>query len=230
MVANNCLSRKEDLSKLSLHNIRITLFTSLAPSDFGVFKSNSVCLMLLSFVIRVFLGIIFLSAALGKLRKHPQFVEAVQDYRLLPESFAHTYALWLPWIELVIGLMFLGGFGLRLAAIVAFLLLISFLIATILNLRVGGIVRKCHCYGIFGDTNISWGIVARNIVLAILTIMLFGISRNNLSWGSWVNDWRRDYLLLLSIDSLVLVSLLLIFGFVTLVLIERTLSLSGRWS
>jgi uncharacterized membrane protein YphA (DoxX/SURF4 family) len=186
--------------------------------------------MFLAFIIRVFLGLVFLSSALGKLRKHHQFVEAIQDYRLLPESLARIYALWLPWVELLVGLMFLSGLGLRFATIVAFLLLVSFFIAIVPNLRADRTPRKCNCYGIFGDTDISWGIVARNIVLVILTIMLFGISRNNLSWGSWLNDWQSDYLLLLSIDSLVLISLLLIFGFIALILIERALSLGRRWS
>lgn len=184
--------------------------------------------MLFVFVIRMFLGAIFLSSALSKLYRRDQFEKAVLDYAILPMPMARVYTFLLPWIELAVGLLFLMGFALHLAAFMALFLLVSFILALIVNLKRNRSI-KCHCSGLLGNNDISWGTVIRNMVLLTLTGILIATAPDSLSWSQWLNNWQSDILLLSSANLLLLASFLLVFGFVVLVLIDRVLSLNKEY-
>jgi hypothetical protein len=184
--------------------------------------------MFLVLLIRIFLGIVFLLSGLGKLRQFTAFKKAVVDYRILPIRLARIYALCLPWIELAVGLLFLLNLALHLALFITFFLLIGFVVALVVNLRANRLL-KCHCYGLLGHNQISWGTVIRNLILLTLTSILVYLAPNILTWSQWLNNWQHDLLLLSSVDSLLLTCFILAFGFVALVLIEQVLSLGKEY-
>jgi len=63
----------------------------------------------LDFVLRVVLAGILLYACADKII-HPQaFAGIVRDYKLLPEPLVGVVALWLPWLELVLGVCLYTG-------------------------------------------------------------------------------------------------------------------------
>lgn len=49
---------------------------------------------------RLFLAMVFLSSALGKLRDVHGFTSIMLDYRILPQHWARRFAGTLPWVEL----------------------------------------------------------------------------------------------------------------------------------
>lgn len=178
--------------------------------------------------IRILVGLIFLPSALGKLANRDQFNQAVLDYAILPTRGAYVYGMLLPWIELTLSLALFAGIATRLIALAASLLLVSFIVAVVTNLKRGRVLG-CHCYGVLDSGMISWGTVARNVVLLILTIILLVISPEALSLSTWLSNWRHDSLIVIS-DSVLPLGLLIAFGFVTLRLIEGGVSLGYRFS
>ena len=81
------------------------------------------------FIIRFILGAILISAAAGKVPEQAKFVDAVTDLGLLPHGLSQAYGLFLPWLELTLGLCFVLGLLTRIVAGISILMTVSFIIA-----------------------------------------------------------------------------------------------------
>ena len=86
------------------------------------------------FLVRCFLGLVFLVAGVSKLLKREKIFQEVASYEILPTHAARLYALILPWLETIIALSLLVGFWTHAAAFIAILLLSSFIIAISVNI------------------------------------------------------------------------------------------------
>ena len=89
---------------------------------------------------------VFVRSAIPKLRHPRGFVLSVLEYRVLPAALARPYARAVPPLELLTGLLFLYGTGLRSAAALASLLLLSYILAVAVNVARGRDL-DCHCFG-----------------------------------------------------------------------------------
>jgi len=92
------------------------------------------------------LGVVFVVAAVPKLRRPKTFTLAVMEYRVLPPVFSRLFARTVPPFELLLGTFFLTGTAVRLAAVATAFLLSSFLIGILVNLARGRQV-DCNCFG-----------------------------------------------------------------------------------
>ena len=81
------------------------------------------------FFARLVLGGVFLLSATTKIVAPGQFVQDVQNYRILPRPIATGFAWTLPYLELGVAALLLGGFHVALAAAIAVVMLISFMVA-----------------------------------------------------------------------------------------------------
>jgi hypothetical protein len=90
------------------------------------------------------LGSLFIYASLPKLRRPKSFLLAVQAYELLPSRGAFVVALMLPPGELVLGTLFLTGAHVRIASILASLLISVFLCAAAIAILTGRDI-DCGC-------------------------------------------------------------------------------------
>jgi len=62
------------------------------------------------FVLRFALALVLFYASADKLL-HPQdFAAIVQGYHVLPEALVNPVAIWLPWLELLLGLCLVSGY------------------------------------------------------------------------------------------------------------------------
>lgn len=95
---------------------------------------------------RLILGAVFVYAAATKIKDPPGFAHEIYNYRLLPGTAINLLALWLPWIEIVIGTALILGLWRRASAGVLGLLLIVFIGALSWNLARGRPV-ECGCFG-----------------------------------------------------------------------------------
>lgn len=121
-------------------------------------------------------GIVFVEAGLAKLRHRDLVPGVVANYRLLPDALVAPVALILPPLELGLGLAliasaFLGGalhwvaLGAALAATALFL---AFALGMAINIRRGRSHIDCGCGRSQLRQPLGWGLVARNVVLAML--------------------------------------------------------------
>lgn len=115
-------------------------------------------------------GLVFLTAAAGKLRHRVLLPGVIANYRLLPPALVAPVASALPVAELVLGAWLLSGLMAPPAAALAVLLLGIFAWAMAVNLRRGRGHIDCGCGHAALRQPLAWPLVMRNVVLAALLL------------------------------------------------------------
>lgn len=117
---------------------------------------------------RIAVACIFLTAAVGKLRHLTVFEGVLANYRLLPRWAIAPVHVLLPLAELAVGI---GVIAVpQIAAPGAALLLLVFAAAMAVNLRRGRSDIDCGCHQSVLRQRLSWTLVWRNAVLALLAL------------------------------------------------------------
>ncbi len=119
------------------------------------------------------IGAIFIVAAVTKILARDEFIGIVYSYDLLPQRWASTFSLVLPWCELSVGIFLVlplpNAFSL-VAIASSGLMLCSFAVAQTLNLLRGRII-PCGCLG-NSDRLISWQTVGWSVLGCFFTVGL----------------------------------------------------------
>jgi hypothetical protein len=118
--------------------------------------------------VRTLVALVYLSAAVGKLRHWAAFQGVVANYRLLPDMLVAPVAYCLPPFEALLGATLLFGLLSPSAELAAAALLLAFGAAIGINLLRGRRNIDCGCYQSALKQNLSWTLVMRNGVLALL--------------------------------------------------------------
>lgn len=121
----------------------------------------------IALAIRVLVALVFLTAALGKARHRLAFQGVVANYRLMPEIAVPAFALLLPLVEAVIAAALLFAPPSWPEASAATLLLL-FAAAMTINISRGRRDIDCGCFQSALKQTLSWTLVGRNVVLALL--------------------------------------------------------------
>jgi len=119
----------------------------------------------ISIAIRALVGLVFLTAAWGKLRHRLEFQGVVANYRLLPDWAIVPFALVLPPVEAVVGALLPTGLLSPWTEGAAGALLALFAGAMAVNIRRGRTDIDCGCFQSALKQTLSWTLVARNGVL-----------------------------------------------------------------
>lgn len=120
---------------------------------------------------RVFIGLLLVWSSIPKLSARDEFEAAVRNYQLLPPKLVRPVARAVPSAELTLGMALAVGALTLPAAILAAAMLIVFATAVAVNLARGRRI-DCGCAGISAPREITWGLVARDIVLAALVLWI----------------------------------------------------------
>ena len=129
---------------------------------------------LLTWASRVLLAGVFLYGGYTKLQAELQFAAAIAGYRLLPDNLILPVATYLPWLEILLGVLLLAGWYSRyVAGFAAGLLAFFIIIMTITYLR--GIEADCGCFGV--GERISPLTIARDSLFLIPAIFLVAVPR-----------------------------------------------------
>lgn len=98
-----------------------------------------------SLIFRVVLGALFIYASLDKIGNPADFARIMNNYHLLPGSLVNVSALFLPWLELLVGAALILGTKTEGAATIVAGLLIVFIIAAIISMA-RGLNIECGCF------------------------------------------------------------------------------------
>lgn len=126
-------------------------------------------------VLGVVMGGIFLYAAGSKLIDPRPLVTIIWGYRILPAGPINLMAIYMPWLELLVGVGLLTGFKRRAAALVGAGLLVMFISALGIN-AVRGVNVACGCFSASAeDVSNAWLLVLRDLPMlaAALVLLLF---------------------------------------------------------
>jgi uncharacterized membrane protein YphA (DoxX/SURF4 family) len=137
---------------------------------------------------RFALALVFLTASVPKLLAPADFALAVRNYRLLPRGFDRPVGMWLPRLELALGVALLVGFALRVAGLVAACVLLIFVCAVSANLARGRRI-ECGCYSPAAPRSIGWGLVGYDAVLMFLALIVVSSPQSVLAVDAL---WRGD--------------------------------------
>jgi putative oxidoreductase len=120
------------------------------------------------------LGAVFLYAAHDKIADPRPLVTIIWGYRLIPPGPANLMVIYMPWLELLVGLGLLTGFKRRAAALWATGLLSAFVVALMIN-AIRGINVACGCFSTSSqDVENGWVLVLRDLpMLLVAAWMLF---------------------------------------------------------
>lgn len=98
-------------------------------------------------LLRWFLGVVFIYAAVGKILDPITFAGQIDNYRILSYIFISPLATILPWVELLCGLLLIIGHWLRGASLLTVAMNLVFIIA-IASAMIRGLDIDCGCFSL----------------------------------------------------------------------------------
>ncbi|MBN1350772.1 DoxX family membrane protein [candidate division KSB1 bacterium] len=122
---------------------------------------------------RLFLGFIFIYASIGKIQNPALFAEVIENYKILPYSLINLFALLLPWLEFICGLLLILGLCVRGSSLILLGLLCIFTIAIAINV-IRGVDITCGCKTPWEKMDrISFQKLAEEIGFILLALQVF---------------------------------------------------------
>ena len=123
---------------------------------------------------RLVLGGVFIYASLDKIANPAEFAKAIGNYHVLPFGLENLLALFLPWLELLTGILLIAGIMVDGATILIISMNIVFIFA-ISQALARGISIECGCFSVSteGGNNIGFQTILRDFVYLIMAIIIF---------------------------------------------------------
>jgi hypothetical protein len=133
-------------------------------------QALTLALAMAAIAVRALVGLVFIQAAVGKVRHWPILEGVISNYRILPDALARPAAALLPPIEFGLGAALMLWAGAPVLGAAAGMLAI-FAAAMGVNLLRGRSEIDCGCFQSDLRQQLSWPLVARNLVLAGLLVL-----------------------------------------------------------
>jgi uncharacterized membrane protein YphA (DoxX/SURF4 family) len=145
----------------------------------------------LGLLARLYLGWVFVTACVHKIADPEVFALDVASYEFLPTELVNLFAIVVPWVELVAGVMLVVAFRTRAAALLMTLMMVAFMIALASALG-KGLDMSCGCFapGVGEEDPISWLTMVRDGVWLVLCLYVLAFDRNPPGIDRWMNRRR----------------------------------------
>lgn len=125
----------------------------------------------LALAFRVYIGALFIYASMYKISYTAEFAETIASYQLVPYWAVNFLAVFMPWLELVCGVLLIVGFRAKSAVTIIGGMLVMFTLAVLINLLRDSPI-PCGCFSSVEDP-ISWWTVVRDLIWVGMTIHIF---------------------------------------------------------
>ncbi len=130
----------------------------------------------LFFWARLILGIIFFLASVDKIIHPAAFARMIYNYQVLPDGLINLAATFLPWVEILLGILLIFGVWLPGTVVFSNLLLLTFFGALVFNVA-RGLDVHCGCFSTNteGDPNTTWYLIRDSAFLILGGYLLFKV-------------------------------------------------------
>ena len=136
---------------------------------------------LLTLLVRVTLGVVFVYASFYKILEPAEFAKSICYYHMVPGKLINLMALILPWLELIVGLGLIFGFYYRGSVLLVNLMIVMFIVALASAID-RGLNIKCGCFEAGGAATTT----AENRLYQDLLLLVGGIQL----WVSRSRAWQ----------------------------------------
>jgi uncharacterized membrane protein YphA (DoxX/SURF4 family) len=121
---------------------------------------------------RLILGVIFIYASYDKILHPKAFAEIIYNYQILPDSLINLTAIFLPWLEMLMGLFLIIGFWMPGTVVWSNLLLVVYICVLCFNLA-RGLDINCGCFSTTKGSSIGIETILWDVVFLALSGYLF---------------------------------------------------------
>lgn len=125
---------------------------------------------------RIILGAVFMYASFDKMAHPEAFANIIDNYHLLPYQLVNGLAIFLPWLELITGLLLITGTWVRASLMIYTALLVVFIIA-LSQALLRGLDISCGCFSVNpSSTSEVWLRIIEDIILLAVSILMLKYS------------------------------------------------------
>jgi uncharacterized membrane protein YphA (DoxX/SURF4 family) len=128
--------------------------------------------------LRIGFGLLLIFAAIAKIKLPLPFARAVANYRVFGEGLSYWSAVFIPYLEIIMGLLLISGIWLDAAITLNALLMSTFLILVI-QAYARGLNISCGCFSVDDPTAIGIIKIGQNVVFAGLATLLWVLYYQN---------------------------------------------------
>lgn len=128
---------------------------------------------------RTVVALMFIIVGVGKIAHPEEFAREINNYQILPLIFVNPLAIFLPWLELITGMLILFGIQIRANALIVLGMLIVFTTGVAIAVA-KGLSINCGCYSQIAAQKVGIPKILENIGLMILTLILIFTENNKL--------------------------------------------------
>lgn len=121
---------------------------------------------------KFFIGYIFILAGIEKIADPSGFSESIENYQLLPNIFINFFAIALPWIEVVCGILLIFNKYVKENSFIFISLMSAFTIMIFIAV-LRGLDIDCGCFGTNNSQNVGIVKIIENLGLIILGMYVF---------------------------------------------------------
>lgn len=134
----------------------------------------------LGLIVRIIVGAMFVVVGLAKVADPVLFAKEITNYNLMPDFSINIFAIVLPWVELISGLLLIAGVRIRANAVIIGAMLIMFIIA-VASAWARGLNINCGCFSHIAQETVGLKKILENTGLLILCIYLYFFPGNLLT-------------------------------------------------
>jgi uncharacterized membrane protein YphA (DoxX/SURF4 family) len=120
---------------------------------------------------RLVLGVIFIYASYDKILNPKAFAEVIYNYQILPNGLINVTAIFLPWLEILMGVFLIVGFWMPGTILWCNILLVVYIGALCFNLA-RGIDVNCGCFSTTKGSSISIETILWDAAFLALSVYL----------------------------------------------------------
>ncbi|CAN5488668.1 DoxX family membrane protein [soil metagenome] len=143
----------------------------------------------ITLLFRLFIGGYFSFAAVEKIIDPLVFATSIDNYHLMPSSLVNVFALVIPWLELLCGLMLIVGYKVRTNATLCGAMTLMFTIAVAWAVM-QGLKIDCGCFGAKGGEEVSWIKVLQNTGLLAMCVFMVLFPTSVVTVDGWMEQRR----------------------------------------
>lgn len=155
-------------------------------------RRNTLAIGILT-VLRVALGVLFLISSISKLQHPDLFVDAVQNYHMLPVGLGDLFGTVLPWVELSVGFCLVLGIFPTFAAIVSILMTLSFVVANVASFF-KDVGEACGCLGSLINMSHTTSLVVDFVMLSVSGLLIYQRKRAGVVSVGQLLRWEKLHL------------------------------------